>query len=117
MVSLSGKSLCVEKLRCNCTTTDFGGRRAAQAIDQDRQSTADFSGTISKKESLYYYERERRKAKPATNPDVHQTRQDCNCVLAIPMQVVKKEAENVLKNRAARCAPTAALHLLFATAF
>ena len=39
----------------------------------------------------------KRKAKPATNPDVHQTRQDCNCVLAIPMQVVKKEAENVLK--------------------
>ena len=27
-----------------------------------------------------------RKAKPATNPDVHQTRQDCNCVLAIRMQ-------------------------------
>ena len=28
----------------------------------------------------------KRKAKPATNPDVHQTRQDCNCVLAIRMQ-------------------------------
>ena len=74
MVSLSGKSLCVQKLRCNCTTTDFGGRRrAAKAIDQDRQSTADFSGTISKKESLYYYERGKEKGQTS-----HQSRRASN---------------------------------------